>query len=231
MDWEKARKKDIVRKQGSIRADSDLPRPKSLQARPENTKEGRALLKRLKPLYRPYLDEFARFAPDVKLASLARYRERLNDVTEAARDNAGKKEQGSLGRVFSVAGQQARSELDKSAAAARRKLKAEDKLRLAPPIERKLPRPKAGGGAGIREIAIKVKVVEGGLKISWPEVKEATEWLVAITQAERVTRRTLPRKSRSLAHTKLKPGVAAQVAVHARKGKTSIARGTGFITV
>jgi hypothetical protein len=231
LDWEKANKRDTVRKQGSVRADLELRRMESRQPHPTKTKEGRALLKQMQPLYRPHLDEFARFAPDVQVAYLTRYMQRLKDVTKSARENAALKERGSLGPVFTAAGQKAQAELEKSAAAARKKLKAEHKLKLARTSERKVLLPKANGGTGLRQIAIRVKRVEGGVKVSWPEVKEADAWLVAFTQDGRVTRRTLPRKSRSLAHTTLKPGIAAQVAVHARKGKASIGRGTGTITV
>lgn len=150
-DWEKARKKDVVRKQGSIPVDADMPPPKSRQKQPEQTKEGRALLKRLTPLYRPRLDEFARFAPDVQLTYLTRYRAMLTDITTNARTAATGKERDSLWGVFTVAEREAQSRLDQLAGAARQKLKPEPKLTLTPRSD-PMPRlPKQSGGTGVRE--------------------------------------------------------------------------------
>ena len=114
-----------------------------------------------------------------------------------------------------------------------RKLKPSEKPTLGLQGERKprLPKTADPSSSGLREIAISVKSVPDGLKISWPAIKDADGWLIAVTQNERIDRRTLPRGRRSMIYGEVRQGSAAHVAVHARRGKASIARGEASISL
>lgn len=113
-DWEKANRNERAQKQGTVRADADMPPPQSLARPPEKTKEGRELLQRLRPLYQPKLDEFERFASDVQLSYLARYETAIKEITSKAREKAAPAERGQLWRVFSVAEDEAKARLRKA---------------------------------------------------------------------------------------------------------------------
>lgn len=80
LDWEKAAKREYVREHGSLPSWSDLPRPKSLERRPEDTKTGKALAKRARERCRPALDEFRRLAPEDRIARADWYRDRIRQL-------------------------------------------------------------------------------------------------------------------------------------------------------
>jgi len=55
---------------------ADLAKHQSVETQQRRSKAGRALLKRLRLLYQPLLNEISRFAPDVQVAAIARHKER-----------------------------------------------------------------------------------------------------------------------------------------------------------
>ena len=77
LDWDAAAKRDYIRDHGSIPYWVGLPKPKSLESRPEQTKVGKALAKKARSRASGVVAEFAKLSPESKLASADQYRERI----------------------------------------------------------------------------------------------------------------------------------------------------------
>jgi hypothetical protein len=80
LDWEAAAKRDHIREHGSIPYWVDLPKPKSLEWRPEQTTTGKALAKKARSRLDKVVAEFAQLSAAAKLASADEYRERVRRV-------------------------------------------------------------------------------------------------------------------------------------------------------
>ena len=85
LDWEGAAKRDYVHRQGSVPAWADLPKPKSQQTRPEQTKTGARLKAKAKERCAPILQQFAKLPVEERAASVETYRERIKRACEEVR--------------------------------------------------------------------------------------------------------------------------------------------------
>jgi len=80
LDWEGAAKRDYVRDHGSTPYWSDLPKPKSLQRRPEETKTGKAFAKKARERCLPIVSEFRALPAEERVRAIERYRARIRSA-------------------------------------------------------------------------------------------------------------------------------------------------------
>ena len=86
MDWDGAAKRDYVREIGSVPYWVDLPKPKSLQTKPANTKTGKKLAAKARDRCKPVMNSFKRLTPEERIARADDYRARIRALCEAERN-------------------------------------------------------------------------------------------------------------------------------------------------
>jgi hypothetical protein len=215
LDWEKAAKRDHVRRHGSVPAWVDLPKPK-----PEQTKTGKSLKEKARRKCDPILKEFGALPHERRISSAKTYRERItSSCAEVRRSVPSNRE-----RFVSVVDAVERSSLarlsklvNNAQKRAKRKKQEKQKKESSQPERPKQLGPlgppkhlREGTGPRARRAQVgnrrarmelpafdvQAAITLGTLYATWPERDDVESWKVLVRSADGRVRRaaSLPRE-------------------------------------
>jgi hypothetical protein len=200
LDWEGAAKRDHIRDHGATPYWVDLPKPKSLERRPEETKTGRALVKRTYERGRVVVSQFDRLDPQKRVREIEHYRARIRDLCSDERRVVPASKRRYAPAIL-VAEKQLLAEIKSLARAAKSKpalgktrhrkrdgagtpkARSRSKQNATREIAReKKRRSKRGSVSRLPGMRAEAVAEDGKVNVRWEDIDQADGWLVVVTR-------------------------------------------------